>query len=133
MTRTAKDRLLDISEAAAGVRKAVEALERTEADEAEEEAQLAFDALLYRLLVIGEAVKALPEKLLALKTDVPWREIARLRDLLAPHYYRVDAQVIRRTVEAPLDQLTAAVSELLAMDDLGVGDGISASGSVGRR
>ena len=115
MSRSARDRLTDITEAAAGVRTAVEALERAEADAAQDQAQLAFDALLYRLLVIGEAVKALPEELLASQPRVPWREIARLRDLLAHHYYRVDAQVIRRTVEAPLDQLTAAVAELLAV------------------
>ena len=83
--------------------------------------------MLYRLLVIGEAVKALPEKLLALQPEVPWREIARLRDLLAHHYYRVDAGVIRRTVEAPMDQLTAAVAELLARDQM-TDDGTSASG-----
>lgn len=123
MTRRAKDRLADISEAAAGVRKAVEVLERAEASDAQEEAQLAFDALLYRLLVIGEAVKALPEELLGLQPDVPWREIARLRDLLAHHYYRVDAQVVRRTVEAPLEQLAAAVAELLATADLSADDG----------
>ena len=130
MSRTARDRLIDISDAAAGVLKAVDALERAEADHAQEEAQLAFDALLYRLLVIGEAVKALPEELLALQPSVPWREIARLRDLLAHHYYRVDAQVIRRTVEAPLDQLAAGVAELLAIDQPGPDDGTSASGSV---
>jgi uncharacterized protein with HEPN domain len=69
--------------------------------------------LLYRLLVIGEAVKALPPDLLARQPQVPWREIARLRDLLAHHYYRVDALVIRRTVEAPLTELRDAVTRLL--------------------
>jgi uncharacterized protein with HEPN domain len=132
VTRTVQDRLADIREAAFGVHKAVEALERAEASNTQEEAQLAFDALLYRLLVIGEAVKALPDEMLALQQDVPWREIARLRDLLAHHYYRVDAQVIRRTVEAPLDQLTAAVGQILAMDEV-TDDGASASGSVGER
>ena len=47
MTRTARDRLADIRDAAVGVRKAVEAMERAEADDAQEEAELAFDALLY--------------------------------------------------------------------------------------
>ena len=130
MSRTARDRLADIGDAAAGVRKAVEAMERAEADDAQEEAELAFDALLYRLLVIGEAVKALPGELLALQPNVPWREIARLRDLLAHHYYRVDAQVIRRTVEAPLDKLTAAVAGLLAMEHLSADDSTSTSGEV---
>jgi uncharacterized protein with HEPN domain len=130
VSRTPNDRLADISEAAAGVRKAVQAMERAEASDAQDEAQLAFDALL-GLLVIGEAVKALPDEMLALQPDVPWREIARLRDLLAHHYYRVDAQVIRRTVEAPLDQLTAAVAELLTVDQPAPDGGTSASGLVG--
>jgi uncharacterized protein with HEPN domain len=131
VTRSAKDRLADIREAAVGVRTAVEALERAEPSDAQDEAQLAFDALLYRLLVIGEAVKALPESVLALQPNVPWREIARLRDLLAHHYYRVDAHVIRRTVEVPLEQLTAAVAELLAIDQPSPDAGTSASGSAG--
>lgn len=40
-------------------------LEQAEADGRDDEAQLAFDALLYRLVVVGEAVKALPEDLRA--------------------------------------------------------------------
>ena len=63
----------------------MQALERAETgdaeeEEEEEEAQLAFDALLYRLVVIGEAVKALPADLLARQPQVRWQEIARLRD-----------------------------------------------------
>jgi uncharacterized protein with HEPN domain len=91
----------------------VDVLEQAEARGAQDEAQLAFDALLYRLVVIGEAVKALPDELLARQPQVPWSEIARLRDLLAHHYYRVDAQIIRRTVDAPLDELRDVVAHLL--------------------
>ncbi len=114
MTRTSSERLADILDAAERVSRATEALERAEADNKADEAQLAFDALLYRLVVIGEAVKSLPEDLLARQAQVPWREIARLRDLLAHHYYRVEAHVIRRTVETPLSELKAAVTQLLA-------------------
>jgi uncharacterized protein with HEPN domain len=113
VTRTVQERLTDISEAAERVIRAVAALEQAEADGRDDEAQLAFDALLYRLVVIGEAVKALPEELRARHPQIPWREIARLRDLLAHHYYRVDARVIRRTVESPLSELQGAVTQLL--------------------
>jgi uncharacterized protein with HEPN domain len=116
VTRTTKERLADIKDAADGVQRAVEALELAESQQADDAAQLAFDALLYRLVVIGEAVKAMPAELLASQPQVPWREIARLRDLLAHHYYRVDVQVIRRTVEAPMEQLRDAVANLIAAD-----------------
>lgn len=114
MSRTSQERLADISDAAAQVGKAVEVLERAEADGNEDGAQLAFDALLYRLVVIGEAVKALPAYLLDQHPQVPWREIAKLRDLLAHHYYRADARVIRHTVESPMTDLRNAVAQLIA-------------------
>jgi len=113
VTRTSSERLADIDDAAQRVNRAVQALERAETGGTEEEAQLAFDALLYRLVVIGEAVKALPADLLARQPQVPWQEIARLCDL-AHHYYRVDAQIIRRTVEMPLSELREAVIQLRA-------------------
>jgi uncharacterized protein with HEPN domain len=116
VSRTPRERLTDISDAADGVRRAVQALEQAETEKAEDAAQLAFDALLYRLVVIGEAVKTLPAELLALQPQVPWREIAKLRDLLAHHYYSVDAQVISRTIEAPMEQLRDAVAKLIAAE-----------------
>jgi hypothetical protein len=61
VTRTSSER----------VSRAVEAMERAEAGGSEDEAQLAFDALLYRLVVIGEAVKALPAAPFRGDTPVP--------------------------------------------------------------
>ena len=46
------------------------------------EDELVFDACRARLIEIGEAVKAIDPELLAQKPDVPWREIARMRDHL---------------------------------------------------
>lgn len=114
MTRTPQDRLTDIIENAVRVGQAVDALDRASSAGAGDDAQLAFDAMLYRLLVIGEAVKALPAALLDRQPQVPWHEVARLRDLLAHHYYRVDVQIIRRTVDAPLAELRDAAAQLLA-------------------
>jgi uncharacterized protein with HEPN domain len=88
-------------------------MERASASGDDDEEQMAFDALLYRLLVIGEAVKTLPAELLDREPEVPWREVARLRDLLTHHYYRVDPQIISRTVDAPLRDLRAAARLLL--------------------
>src|ERR1022692_2558925 len=48
---------------------------------------LIFDAVRIRLLEIGEAVKALPDDLLATQPSIPWRQIARMRDHLAHRYF----------------------------------------------
>lgn len=112
MSRAPRERLADIRDSAARAQHAVDVMERASASGDDDEEQMAFDALLYRLLVIGEAVKALPADLLARAPEVPWREVARLRDLLAHHYYRVDPQVIRRTVDAPLRGLQEAAWRL---------------------
>lgn len=115
MSRTPQERLADIQESAARVQRAVDAMERARASGDDDEEMMAFDALLYRLLVIGEAVKALPPELLDREPKVPWSGVARLRDLLAHHYYRVDPQIIRRTVDAPLQDLQEAARRLLEL------------------
>jgi uncharacterized protein with HEPN domain len=62
---------------------------------------LIFDAVRIRLLEIGEAVKALPDDLLATQPPIPWRQIARMRDHLA-HLYLDTAHAILQATAAPL-------------------------------
>lgn len=114
MTRTSSERLADIPRRGGAGQPGGGGAGAGRGRGTEDEAQLAFNALLYRLVVIGEAVKALPADLLARQSQVPWRDIARLRDLLAHHYYRVDAQIIRRTVDTPLSEMRDAVARLLS-------------------
>jgi uncharacterized protein with HEPN domain len=48
---------------------------------------LVVDAVRIRLLEIGEAVKALPDDLLATQPSIPWRQITLMRDHLAHRYF----------------------------------------------
>lgn len=43
---------------------------------------------------------------------MPWTDIARPRDLLTHHYHRVDATILRATIDAPLAELNAAADRL---------------------
>jgi uncharacterized protein with HEPN domain len=113
VSRTLRERLAGIRDSAARAQRAVDAMERAGESQDDDGKLMAFDALLYRLLVIGEAVKALPADLLDLEPKVPWSEVARLRDLLAHHHYRVDLQIIRLTVDAPLRDLQQAAGRLI--------------------
>ncbi|MDQ1307963.1 MAG: hypothetical protein QG671_3797 [Actinomycetota bacterium] len=83
---------------------------------------LVFDAVRIRLLEIGEAVKALPEDLLLSEPDIPWRQIARMRDHLAHRYFDTSHAVLQGTVENDLPELEEAVRRLdarLAIADPG--------------
>ena len=49
---------------------------------------LVFDAVRIRLLEIGEAVKALPEDILATQPSIPWRQISDRRPVIGPQAHR---------------------------------------------
>jgi uncharacterized protein with HEPN domain len=77
------------------------------------EAQVVFDAILYDLVVIGEAVKALSTELKHRYSLIPWIEISDMRNILAHEYFRVDTRVIRATIDKPLAQLKSVCEEAL--------------------
>ena len=73
---------------------------------------LIFDAVRIRLLEIGEAVKALPDDLLATQPSIPWRQIARMRDHLAHRYFDTAHTILQATVDEDLPDLERAVQAL---------------------
>ena len=70
------------------------------------------DAVRIRLLEIGEAVKALTTELLDTEPDIPWREIARMRDHLAHRYFDTTHAILQATVDRDLPDLERAVARL---------------------
>ena len=73
---------------------------------------LVFDAVRIRLLEIGEAVKALPDDLLATQPAIPWRQITRMRDHLAHRYFDTAHAILQATVTEDLPDLERAVAAL---------------------
>ena len=53
-----------------------------------------FDAVLFNLQVIGEAVKNLPESARKALSTKNASAPARLRDLIVHHYFAIDAEII---------------------------------------
>ena len=83
MSRSSEKRLRDILERIAAAKRAERLLDDAEADGDAAAADTAFDAILYDLVVIGEAVKSLPRSMKDLHPEVPWTSIAGMRDVLA--------------------------------------------------
>jgi len=60
--------------------------------------ETAFDAALFKLRIIGEAVKRLPPEALARLSEPHRRGPARLRELIAHHYFAVDPDLLWEAV-----------------------------------
>jgi uncharacterized protein with HEPN domain len=72
---------------------------------------MARDAVIARLVQIGEAVKGAQAggiELEKLAPEVPWKEIAGMRDILSHQYWRTDPQIVWSVVEKDLKPLRAA-------------------------
>lgn len=57
------------------------------------------DAIVLRLAVIGEAAKKISAPTRAAIPDVPFDEIAKMRDILTHVYWRIDYKIVWDTVE----------------------------------
>jgi uncharacterized protein with HEPN domain len=78
---------------------------------------LVFDAVRVRLIEIGEAVKSIDRTLLDREPEVPWVDVAAMRNHLAHRYFDTAHTIVRATVEKDLPPLVAAVERLLAGTD----------------
>ncbi|MCC5951142.1 MAG: DUF86 domain-containing protein [Acidimicrobiia bacterium] len=74
---------------------------------------LVYDAVQVRPIEIGEAVKGIDADLVNAAPDVPWREIARMRDHLAHRYFDTDHAIVQDVVDNDLDPLLGAVHSLI--------------------
>ena len=77
-------------------------------------AEVALDAVQRRVFTIGEAVKALSTDLRERHPGVPWSDIARMRDLIGHHYYKLDSEIVRATLGEPVEALRVVCEAILA-------------------
>lgn len=74
---------------------------------------MAQDAVLRNFEVIGEATKRLSAATKDRQPNVPWREMAGLRDVLIHNYMGVNMPRVWNIIEQHLPGLRQAVEELL--------------------
>lgn len=74
--------------------------------------QIAFQAVLHNLTVIGEAVKSIAPEQRERVPDFPWDEYAAVTDVIEPTYHQIAPAEIQRTLEAALEPLESAVERI---------------------
>ncbi len=74
---------------------------------------MAQDAVLRNFEIIGEAAKRLSSDTKARRPDIPWRDVAGLRDVLIHNYMGVNLNRIWTVVARDLPPLRKGVENLL--------------------
>jgi uncharacterized protein with HEPN domain len=72
------------------------------------------DAIIRKLEIIGEAVKRIPDATKQRRPEIPWKQIAGMRDRLTHDYFGVDLGLVWVVVERELTTLRSAIDALLA-------------------
>jgi uncharacterized protein with HEPN domain len=70
-------------------------------------------AVIRKLEIIGEAVKQIPEGVREPYPEIPWKQIAGMRDKLIHFYFGVDPFLVWQTINNRLPLLKATIRKLL--------------------
>jgi uncharacterized protein with HEPN domain len=75
--------------------------------------ELTFDAVVYNLQIIGEAVKHIPPEIRDRYPQVEWRKIAGLRDIVAHAYFTIDDQIVWDIIQNKLLDLHNNIEQII--------------------
>ena len=74
------------------------------------------DGVCMKLIFIGESIKSIDKiskgTLLPKYPSIPWKQIMKQRDLIAHHYFRIDADSIYTTIKEDLPFLLDVLMQI---------------------
>ena len=74
------------------------------------------DGICMKLIFIGESIKTIDKlskgELFPLYTAIPWKEIMKLRDIIAHHYFKIDVDIVYSTIKEDLSPLENTLRQL---------------------
>ena len=76
--------------------------------------ELVVDAVARNLDIIGEAARQLPEEYKRAHTEIPWTQIAGLRNRIVRDYFGLDLEIIWQILQHDLSELLKQVGALLS-------------------
>lgn len=69
-------------------------------------------AVIRALEVIGEASKNIPDTVRSKYPDIPWKQMAGMRDKLIHEYFGVDLDVLKKTITKQLPRIKPLIKKV---------------------
>jgi len=70
-------------------------------------------AVLYNLAIIGEAAGSLLPEIEILYPEIPWVDIRGIRNIVVHEYFRVNLEIIWKTIQTDLPPLIQQLQEVM--------------------
>ena len=80
-------------------------------------------AVIRALEIIGEAARKIPKSIRSRYPDIPWQDMAGMRDKLIHDYFGVDLRVVWKTLQIDLPPLKAILHRIIQEESEKAPDG----------
>jgi uncharacterized protein with HEPN domain len=74
------------------------------------------DGVCMKLIFIGESIKTIDKiskgRLLVNYPLVPWKDVMKMRDIIAHHYFKIDAEIVFIAIKEDLTVLAETLSQI---------------------
>lgn len=101
--------LTDILQAAKQIQNFLQGVDKEQFDGS----SLIQSAVIRQVEIIGEAVKRLSQSFRSTHPDIPWRQIAGMRDLLIHAYDHVDTDEVWNAAQSDIPSLISRIEPLI--------------------
>jgi uncharacterized protein with HEPN domain len=100
--------LIDIQNSIQRILRYVNGVSRSDLEANDEK----LSAILYQITIIGEATKRLSNEFRIRHPEIPWREMAGMRDVIVHEYDQLDFDVIWDVASSKLEELLPLIDSL---------------------
>ena len=108
-SRTVKERIQDILNAIDSIQTETKNIDFIEFSHNE----ILVKAVLYDLIIIGEAAINIPTEIHLLSPEVPWRLMSDMRNIIAHEYFQVNLRITWKTIHSNLPSIIEPLRQLL--------------------